>query len=250
MKKANKKRRKLEKIILDEIMEKIKLDINTKRYLFLYSENWHPGVIGVVASRLALKYKIPVFLVSLKNEIGKGSCRSTCGINIFELLKKQSKNLIRFGGHDFAAGFTIKVKKLEILKNAVEKEIKELEAKELKREKTIKIDIKLDFNEINEKLLLDIEKLAPFGAENLQPIFYSKGVYIEKIKEFGVNENHFKGFVYQGDKKFYMVAFNLNEKRKKIREKKYEIIYYLEILNYKNKKTVQLKIKDIKEDIK
>jgi len=246
MKKSNKKRRKLEKIILDEIMEEVGEEINEKKYLFLYSSNWHPGVIGVVASRLALKYNIPVFLISLKNKEGKGSCRSTNGINIFELLKKQSKYFVRFGGHDFAAGFTTEIENLEKIENGIANEMDVLENKAPQKETKIGIDIKLNFEEINEKLLLDLEKLAPFGANNTQPIFYTKNVCIERLKEFGVNKNHFKGFVCQGETKFYMVGFNLNEKLKVKKENNYEIIYYLEIVNYRTKKIVQLKIKDIK----
>jgi len=98
MKKANKQRRELERMIFDEANKMIqqKNDPNNLKYIFVASERWHPGVIGVVASRLSVKYNLPVAMISLKDGIAKASCRSIPGVNIFNILKLIENKLIRF----------------------------------------------------------------------------------------------------------------------------------------------------------
>ena len=86
MKKSNKKRRKLERKIFNEIDSEIAKKDGDFKYLFLKSKSWHPGIIGVVSSRLAFKYNVPTMLVAIKNGMGKASCRSIEGVNIFNLL--------------------------------------------------------------------------------------------------------------------------------------------------------------------
>ena len=115
MKKTNKIRRKLEKKIYDEAIEILEKEENAKDmpYIFLTSKNWHPGVIGVVSSRLSIKFGVPVILVAIKNGVGKASCRSNNGVNIFNIFKKMEGKLVRFGGHDLAAGFIAETGKLK-----------------------------------------------------------------------------------------------------------------------------------------
>lgn len=118
MKKSNKKRRELEKNIYDEANQEIaKVGLKNLKCIFLSSEKWHPGVIGVVSSRLSVKYNIPVTLVAFKDGIGKASCRSVKGISVFNIFQNMGKKLVRFGGHDLAAGFIVKSENFEEVKN-------------------------------------------------------------------------------------------------------------------------------------
>ncbi len=114
MKKMNKIRRKLEKKIYDEALEFLEKRDKSKEleYIFLSSKEWHPGVIGVVSSRLSIKYEVPVVLVATSKGVGKASCRSVAGINIFNIFTKIKDRLIRYGGHDLAAGFIAKADEL------------------------------------------------------------------------------------------------------------------------------------------
>ncbi|MGB0404970.1 MAG: DHHA1 domain-containing protein [Fusobacterium sp.] len=116
MKKMNKIRRRLEKKIFDEAIDIIEsyTDNRQEKYIYLKSKNWHPGVIGVVSSRLSIKYGVPVILVAISNGVGKASCRSSNGVNVFNIFADIKDNFIRFGGHDLAAGFVAKVENLEI----------------------------------------------------------------------------------------------------------------------------------------
>ncbi|MCI7344111.1 MAG: single-stranded-DNA-specific exonuclease RecJ, partial [Fusobacterium necrophorum] len=108
MKKLNKRRRELEKNIYDDAIRAIE-KAGKKRLacIFLSSRRWHPGVIGVVSSRLSLKFQVPVVLIALEGKLGKASCRSIKNISIYNVLEEVKEELVRYGGHDLAAGFTI-----------------------------------------------------------------------------------------------------------------------------------------------
>ena len=152
MKKTNKIRRRLEKKIYDEALEMLEKNKSSKKlsYIFLVSRNWHPGVIGVVSSRLSIKFGVPVILVAIKNGVGKASCRSSNGINIFNIFKMEDK-LVRFGGHDLAAGFIAELDKLSEIEELFSKEIDKL--KTIREEEVLDIDLELPIDEINEELL-------------------------------------------------------------------------------------------------
>ena len=247
MKKTNKIRRKLEKKIYDEAIEILEKEENAKDmpYIFLTSKNWHPGVIGVVSSRLSIKFGVPVILVAIKNGVGKASCRSNNGVNIFNIFKKMEGKLVRFGGHDLAAGFIAETGKLKEIEEEFAKEIEEL--KTTREEKVLEVDLELSIDEINEEILEDIKLLSPYGLENQQPLFMDRGVYIKNIEKFGVEDRHFNGIIEKNKKEYPFIAFNLsNEIEHKNIKEKFDIVYYPEKVNIKGKDRYSIKIKGIK----
>ena len=247
MKKTNKIRRKLEKKIYDEAIEILEKEENAKDmpYIFLTSKNWHPGVIGVVSSRLSIKFGVPVILVAIKNGVGKASCRSNNGVNIFNIFKKMEGKLVRFGGHDLAAGFIAETGMLKEIEKEFAKEIEEL--KTTREEKILEVDLELSIDEINEEILEDIKLLSPYGLENQQPLFMDRGVYIKNIEKFGVEDRHFNGIIEKNKKEYPFIAFNLsNEIEHKNIKEKFDIVYYPEKVNIKGKDRYSIKIKGIK----
>ena len=247
MKKTNKIRRKLEKKIYDEAIEILEKEENAKDmpYIFLTSKNWHSGVIGVVSSRLSIKFGVPVILVAIKNGVGKASCRSNNGVNIFNIFKKMEGKLVRFGGHDLAAGFIAETGKLKEIEGEFAKEIEEL--KTTREEKVLEVDLELSIDEINEEILEDIKLLSPYGLENQQPLFMDRGVYIKNIEKFGVEDRHFNGIIEKNKKEYPFIAFNLsNEIEHKNMKEKFDIVYYPEKVNIKGKDRYSIKIKGIK----
>ena len=247
MKKTNKIRRKLEKKIYDEAIEILEKEENAKDmpYIFLTSKNWHPGVIGVVSSRLSIKFGVPVILVAIKNGVGKASCRSNNGVNIFNIFKKMESKLVRFGGHDLAAGFIAETGMLKEIEKEFAKEIEEL--KTTREEKILEVDLELSIDEINEEILEDIKLLSPYGLENQQPLFMDRGVYIKNIEKFGVEDRHFNGIIEKNKKEYPFIAFNLsNEIEHKNMKEKFDIVYYPEKVNIKGKDRYSIKIKGIK----
>ena len=247
MKKTNKIRRKLEKKIYDEAIEILEKEERAKDmpYIFLTSKNWHPGVIGVVSSRLSIKFGVPVILVAIKNGVGKASCRSNNGVNIFNIFKKMEDKLVRFGGHDLAAGFIAETGKLKEIEEEFAKEIEKL--KTTREEKILEVDLELSIDEINEEILEDIKLLSPYGLENQQPLFMDRGVYIKNIEKFGVEDRHFNGIIEKNKKEYSFIAFNLsNEIEHKNIKEKFDIVYYPEKVNIKGKDRYSIKIKGIK----
>lgn len=247
MKKSNKKRRELEKNIYDEANQEIaKIGVKNLKCIFLSSEKWHPGVIGVVSSRLSVKYNIPVTLVAFKDGIGKASCRSVKGISVFNIFQKMGRKLVRFGGHDLAAGFIVKSENLEDVKNIFEASIENIKIE--KEKKSLKIDAEYSIENIDEDMFETMESISPYGLENPHPLFIDRELSFESIKKFGVDERHFNGIIRKNGKNYHMVAFDLGHKINEIEAKiqKFDIVYYPEKTLYRGEEIFQIRIKDIK----
>lgn len=178
LRELNEARRSLEKNVLGEIEAAIKaktIDVESDRLILASSSGWQPGVIGLVASRLVGAYNRPTILFSVNSQgIAKGSCRSVPGFNMFEALQEHKDILLSFGGHAQAAGLALPVEKLPLLKERLEKTIREkMPTVELKP--TLNLDAEITLPEVNQKLMADMAHLEPFGNENSQPVFYVKG---------------------------------------------------------------------------
>ena len=254
MKEQNKNRRSLEKIIYDDAMKKIeKLNqtIGELPLIILSSSRWHAGVIGVVSSRLSLKFNVPVILIAFDGDEGKASCRSVGNISIFNYLTEIKDLLVRYGGHDLAAGFVIKRENLgrvrEFLLNKISSNNIENETTEIKRTNKTH-DYELDLTKIDTKVFEFMEKMAPFGISNPHPLFYDNDIQLKDIKRFGVDSRHFNGYVYKNNIKYNVVGFDLaNEIKEKYFLKKYSIIYYPEKIFLNDEEVIQIILKDIKE---
>lgn len=243
MKKSNKKRRSLERNTFNDIDKKYSI-IKNLDFIFEASDEWHPGIIGVVSSRLALKYHVPVVLITLKNDYGKASCRSIEGINIFDILSAISKEFVRFGGHDLAAGFVVHKDKLDFVRNKIDEAIK-LGA-DGHKEKFINIDFEMPLENVSDDFLKNVKRLSPYGLDNPQPLFLDKNIEFVGTKKFGVENRHFKTFLKKDDKIYSAVAFNLGDKieDKVYSFQKFDIVYYPEKIYYKGEEILQIKIKD------
>ena len=243
MKKANKIRRYLENEIYNEIEEKIQR-LNRPKYIFMKSRSWHSGVVGVVCSRISIKYNIPVILVSIKNGYGKASCRSIEGINIFDMLKEISTKLERFGGHDLAAGFLVSEKYLFEVERYLRQRLVRKNREDV--EKILNVDSWLNIKSINKKKLCDINRLAPFGLDNPEPNFIDTEVEFIGISKFGINNRHFKGFAKKNDRVISVIGYNLGHKlkAKSENERKYRVIYTPIFKSVHSDLYIELRIKD------
>ena len=247
MKKMNRMRREYEKIMYDEAIERVKeIDLIEKKAIFLSSDTWHPGVVGVVSSRLSNKYEIPVVLISFENGFGKASSRSVPGVNIFDIFKNCSPMLERFGGHDLAAGFIVKEENLLEVEKQFYEEVKKYSS--LHEKKILKIDFDLNIEQITSEILDDIEKIAPYGQGNRMPLFFDSNLEFLNIKKFGVENKHFGGIIVKDGQTFSVVGFDMgkyiDETEYKIQ--KFDVLYYPERFIYKGNESIQIKIKDMK----
>lgn len=247
MKKSNKKRRAMENIILTEAISIIESkDLKSLKYIFISSEKWHPGIIGVIASKLSIKYDLPVAMISINNGIAKASCRSIPGINIFNILKLVEHKLIRFGGHDLAAGFMAHEKDLPYIESYFKRNIKTHE-NEVKQPRFLTVNLNLPIEKVDNLVFSDIQNLAPFGLENTHPIFFDKDISITDTTFFGIENRHFSGNLVKCGISYPFLGFDLSFKFLKNKSNTYyEILYYPEEIMIKGKKSYQFRLKDLK----
>ena len=243
----NRMRQIKEQEIADEALEIIKSHpkIADNDVIVLYHEKWHHGIIGIVASRISDIYHKPCIMLSLEDDIAKGSGRSVKGLNLFNALNYCSDLLIKFGGHELAAGLSIEQKNIdEFIKriNEYSKQNKTAEADFY----TLELDCELSPQSITRKLIQNINALEPFGTANPQPLFSMCNVVVQNVRPIGMNNKHLKLIVRKNNITFSTVGFNLGHLAEKINVMScIDIAFYPEINQYRNNDYIQLNIKDI-----
>ena len=254
MKEQNKQRRALEKYIFDDAMRKIKnlkIPLDKLSVIFLSSSKWHPGVIGVVSSRLTIKFNIPVVLVAIEGDYGKASCRSVGDISIFNLLSDVKNLLERYGGHDLAAGFVIHKENISKVREYFIKAIPKMKVEYNKSKKDYEknFDFELPIEDLGDKTFEFMEKMGPFGSNNPHPLFFDRNLKLDEIKRFGVDFRHFNGIIYKDNVSYNAVGFELAEKiASDYMNKTYNIVYYPEKIILNDEEVTQIILKSIKEN--
>ena len=246
----NKYRQMIERDILQQTFD----IIETNRYaedeggIVVASEGWHPGVIGIVASRVVDKYFRPTIILTDDNGVYKGSARSIPGFHLYDGLSSLSDLLLSFGGHKYAAGVKISKENLEEFRERFNKIVKE----NLKKEDfipEINIDAEIDSKDITNEIMQYLEKLEPYGQGNKEPVFYMKKVSKYQYETFvGKEQNHLKCIFEKKGILFDAIGFNMKEYKSIMAENdEFDILFSLVHNTWKNTKTIQLNIKDIKK---
>ena len=246
----NYERRKIDVDTFESAKEIVdsEVDLDDELAIVLHNKNWHPGVIGIVASRLVEKYYRPSVLLTTIDGVAKGSARSINGINIYEALEKCEDLLLHFGGHRAAAGLALEVDKVEEFKTKFNEILKSsTTSDDLSQE--ILIDSMIKFSEITPKFLRVLDQFAPFGPGNLRPVFLSEGVQIANMPRIVGNNHLLSSFKQSGsDKVFDSIGFNLGDHYELIKDNNAEldIVYSLDKTIRDNRIFPQIKLKDIK----
>ncbi len=205
---------------------------------------WNEGVIGLVAGRICEKYYRPTLIITRTPEGLKGSGRSIDEFNIIKAVEKCGEFLERFGGHAAACGFSLSENNLDNFARKI-RQIADKELKDIDLKPKIIVDAELTLSEVNEDLVKDIEKFAPFGEDNPKPKFVSREVEIKDIVNMGINGQHIK-FKVNG---LWAVAFGKAEEWQNLRiGDKVDIVYYVETNEFNGRREVQLKVVDIKKN--
>jgi single-stranded-DNA-specific exonuclease len=245
----NRKRRLLDQQVFDESipMAEEMLRFNKHRSLVLHNNTWHAGVIGIVASRLVDRFKVPTILLTTIDGMAKGSARSTNNFDIYAALKANSNFLIEFGGHRHAAGLTLKIEDVPEFRKKID-EIARQKITDEMLQPEITIDEELSFNELSPLVINSLNMLAPFGFANERPLFVARGVRsINGLKMLG--NNTFKFRAKQNNFVIDAIAPSLANKAHLITNgKPFSIIYTIDGLGQGNIKFPQLNIKDIAPD--
>jgi single-stranded-DNA-specific exonuclease len=238
----NSRRQRLEEDTLTEIMDWIEGDerLLQRSSLVFSSQSWHPGIIGIVASRLVEHYYRPTILISLDEDRGKGSGRSIEGFDLYEGIKRCSPMLLSFGGHRFAVGLSIEREKIEVFKTQFE----ELVLQDCKPDDfipRIQIDSELALPIIERKLIEELSLLAPFGLSNPKPIFCSRELRVMDSKIVG--ENNLKLKV-EEDVICDAIGFRMGHLHP-LESKRVRIAFVPQINEWQGVKNIQLELRDI-----
>ena len=244
----NRNRRKIDEetfIEAQEIVERF-LDIDNEGAIILHQETWHPGVIGIVASRLVERYYRPTIMMTTVDGVAKGSARSVAGFDIYQALKRCEDKLVQFGGHKYAAGLTIELGRLDEFKEAFKLVSKELLTKELLTPE-IRIDAEIPLKEITPKFVRVLSQFAPFGPGNMRPVFVARNVELYGTPRI-VGRNHLKFKVRTNGQVFDAIGFNLGSLIEQLLHgrKTLDIAFSLDEGEYAGETVPQLKIRDLK----
>lgn len=243
----NIERQKIEKTMSVDIENMIKTnpDLLKHKAIVMQSDKWHPGIIAIGSARISKQYNRPTIMIAIENKIGKGSVRSIPEFPLLSVLKDNADILLNFGGHDFAAGLSIKEEYIEEFKKRF---IAAADAKLRDQEVMNKIylDAEIKFNELTFDFMESIRLLEPFGNENPQPILYSDAKQAWPPKVIG--KTHLKLYLEQGDRILEGIAFGKAHAAQSLRKKNLvlRVAFTPQVSNFQDKSSIQLQIKDFK----
>ena len=246
----NEQRKDLDKSMTEEanrIVSSLE-GLANQRSIVLYNEDWHKGVIGIVASRLTEIHYRPAVVLTRTGDMATGSARSVSGFDVYKAVEHCRDLLENFGGHTYAAGLSMKIENVEAFRKRFEAFVVE-HIKEEQTEPVIQIDAEIDFKDITSKFFLDLKRFNPFGPDNLKPVFCTHNVFdYGTSKVVGREQEHIKMELVDNKSSKVMngIAFGQSSHVRYIKTKRsFDICYTIEENTYK-KGEVQLQIEDIK----
>ncbi len=245
---ANEERRTIEQRIYEEAEQILDAFLTeTQRSIVLAQDNWHQGVIGIVASRILSRYQRPV-IICCRSEDGlfHGSGRSGFGFNMIEALNECSSHLVTFGGHAAAAGLSLAEESLEPFRNAFEEQtLRQLGP--AKPEPVLEVDAIVGLSQLSFDFVRGLECLEPFGQNNPEPLFCAVGVEVVPQSMRVLKEQHLKFWVRQGDTALTAMGFRMAERffTEEIPER-LDIVFMPELNTFNGETSIQLVLKDMR----
>ena len=248
--KYNDKRKDVDRQMTDEanqIVERLESQKH-QNSIVLYDEHWKKGVIGIVASRLTEIYYRPTIVITREGDLATGSARTAAGFDLYAAIESCSDLLINFGGHTYAAGLTLRWENVKDFRDRFQKYVDE-HIEPHQTEATLDIDAIIDFKDITKKLHSDLRRFAPFGPENVKPLFCTKEVFdFGTSKVVGREQEHIKLELVDSKSNNVMngIAFGQSRSARYIKSKRsFDIVYTIEDNVFK-RGAVQLQIEGIR----
>ena len=246
----NRERQAVEQAICADAVSKIQsLRSEERSALVLSSENWHQGVVGIVASRLSEKYSCPSFMIHLKDGTGKGSCRSYGGFNLFAALESCADLLDGFGGHELAAGFTIQEGNIDAFRQRMNRYVRSASGGELP---VSSLDIDAAITCPGDVSLSEVEHLSqlePYGAGNPRPTFALLGATVDAVQSVGQGK-HLKLRLSKGTCRFDAIFFSVTEEECGVAAgMRVDAAFYLQANTFRGNTTLQLQLIDIRPSL-
>lgn len=245
----NADRKDLDKQITKEALSQIIENKEENRYTtVVYQDNWHKGVIGIVASRLVENYYRPTIVFTKSGEKLAASARSVKDFDVYNALEACAEHLEQFGGHMYAAGMTIKEENYLAFKQAFEEVVEKTIHPDLLVPE-IAADLEINLSQINDKLLRILKQFEPFGPENMTPVFLTKNVFDTGYpKQLGNENEHLRLFIKQERAEgFGAIGFGLGKKITLVTHRKpFDLMYSIEENEWNGNTSIQLQIRDLK----
>ncbi|MFP3947618.1 MAG: DHHA1 domain-containing protein, partial [Longimicrobiales bacterium] len=212
----------------------------------LASRDWHPGVIGIVASRLVERIHRPVVLVALDGDTGRGSARSIAGFHLARALESCEEHLVRYGGHARAAGLDVRASRLDDFRAAFAEEARRHLADTPLRPE-LKIDLEVELEETDEEVHRLVEYFGPFGIGNPRPVFLARGVRPAGPARV-VGSGHLKLQISQGKRRLEAIGFGLADRIRpdRVAEAALDVVFQLRENHYRGRTTLQARLLDIR----
>jgi single-stranded-DNA-specific exonuclease len=243
----NQKRQEIEALILKEAQEMIEKEVNFKdhRVIVLAKKGWHQGVLGIVASKLSDRFYRPAVIISISDNLCRGSCRSIKNFHILEALLECGHLLERFGGHKYAAGLAIAEDKIKLFSSAINRIARERIALE-DLYPSLDIDMEVSLNDWDEELVDQLKQLEPYGQANPEPLFFTRNLRLKSEPEV-LSRNTLRFWVTDGKTTYKAVGFSMGLMKEEIRESDYfDLVYTPSMDNWHDCANIQLEIKDIR----
>jgi single-stranded-DNA-specific exonuclease len=245
----NSERKDLDKLITKEALLQIVENQEKERFTsVVFQEDWHKGVIGIVASRLIETYYRPTLVFTKSGDRYAASARSVKGFDVYNALEACSEHLEQFGGHMYAAGMTLKEENYQLFKDAFEKEVESTIHPDMLTPE-ISVDAEINFVDITPKLTRILKQFEPFGPQNMTPIFLTKNVKDTGYgKPMGQEEEHLRLFVKQNNSEgIAAIGFGLGDKFDlTTNQKTFDAVYCIDENEWNGKVSLQLRLRDIK----
>ncbi|MBI4383990.1 MAG: single-stranded-DNA-specific exonuclease RecJ [Nitrospinae bacterium] len=225
------------------------IDLERDRVIVLASENFHMGVIGIVAARLAQTHYRPTVLIALRDAKGKGSARSIPKFNLFKAFRECSSCLVQYGGHAYAAGLNIEQSRVDAFRKAMNEVGRRiLSPGDLVPE--VSVDAVLSLADISMAMFKEIQQLSPFGAGNSLPVFMSRKVAIQDLRFIGKDGQHVRFRAVQGKSHHEAVGFHMREAFASLdsRGNLFDLVYEIQTNDWNGQEKLQLKLLDLRPD--
>jgi single-stranded-DNA-specific exonuclease len=247
--KYNSDRKDLDKQITQEAFRQIEANQEQERFsTVVFQEDWHKGVIGIVASRLIETYYRPTLVFTKSGDKYAASARSVKGFDVYNALEACSEHLEQFGGHMYAAGMTLKAENYAAFKEAFERQVQQTIHPEMLIPE-IEIDAEINFSDITPKLTRILKQFEPFGPQNMTPVFLTRNIKdTGYAKKMGTDEDHLKLFIKQNNSEgIPAIGFGLGKKMDiTTHQKAFEAVYCIDENEWNGKTSTQLRLKDIR----
>jgi single-stranded-DNA-specific exonuclease len=245
----NSDRKDLDKQITVEALSQIEENNEKQKFTtVVYQENWHKGVIGIVASRLTETYYRPTIVFTKSGDKLAASARSVKDFDVYNALEACAEHLEQFGGHMYAAGMTLKEENYLAFKNAFERVVEKTIPPDLLIPE-ISVDAEIELSYINERLIRILNQFEPFGPQNMTPVFMCKNVKDTGYgKTIGQNDEHLKLFIKQNNSEgFGVIGFGLGNKLELTKNQNpFDIAFCIDENEFNGNVTVQLRLKDLR----